>query len=200
MSDILFFVTHPEVVADPKVPVSQWPLSDRGRRRMLAFAEALRSVGVAAIWTSAERKARDGADILGETLCITPKVDSGLGENDRASTGYIAPPEFWLVVEEFFTDPGVSVRGWETAINAQRRIVDAVTRIAASAVEPGPTIIISHGGVGRLLTAHLQGVKIGLEDRPENPGGGCFLTVDRARLAVRCRWRDIEAFNDSDQS
>jgi broad specificity phosphatase PhoE len=164
---------------------------------MRAFAEMLRSAGVAAVWSSAERKARDGADILSEILGITPKIDAALGENDRASTGYIAPPEFWLVVEEFFANPGVSVRGWETAINAQRRIVDAVTRIAASAVEPGPTIIVSHGGVGRLLTAHLQGVKIGQEVRPENPGGGCFFTIDRARLTVLCGWRDIEAFNDS---
>jgi len=26
----LFFITHPDVVSDPEVPVAEWPLSERG--------------------------------------------------------------------------------------------------------------------------------------------------------------------------
>lgn len=31
---LVYFITHPEVVIDPGVPVPQWPLSETGRRRM----------------------------------------------------------------------------------------------------------------------------------------------------------------------
>lgn len=187
----ILFVTHPEVVIDPSIPVPDWPLSELGRRRMKTFAEALRPMGVTAVWSSTERKARDGAEILGATLGISPKVEATLGENNRDATGYIAPPEFWQVVEEFFANPARSIRGWETAADAQTRIVGAVSKIASTAPQHGPTVIVSHGGVGRLLTAHLQQVKIGHEDRPENPGGGCFLTIESASLNLSQSWRDI---------
>ena len=29
----ILFITHPEVVIDPKVPVPEWPLSEQGRTR-----------------------------------------------------------------------------------------------------------------------------------------------------------------------
>jgi broad specificity phosphatase PhoE len=167
----LVFVTHPEVVIDPTVPVPRWPLSALGRRRMTEFANRLADAGVNAVWSSDEQKALDGAVILAETLRVPQHVDAGLGENGRESTGYIAPPEFWEVVAEFFAHPDRSVRGWEAASDAQRRIVAAVGRVSAAAGE-GITVIVSHGGVGRLLRAHLQGVPIGQEHAPSNPGGG----------------------------
>ncbi len=48
MAQILF-VTHPEVVIDPAVPVPRWPLSAKGRARMEALAEALAGQPVRAI-------------------------------------------------------------------------------------------------------------------------------------------------------
>jgi broad specificity phosphatase PhoE len=192
----LLFVTHPEVVIDPATPVPDWVLSDIGRGRMAAFAEAMRTTGVAAVWSSAERKARDGADILSGVLGTPPQVDVELGENCRESTGYIAPSEFGQVVAAFFANPTKSIRGWETAADAQARIVRAVARIAASAPAQGPTVIVSHGGVGRLFMAHLQSVAIGREERPQNPGGGCYLTIDRAHLSLSEGWRDIDQIGD----
>ena len=190
MSAILF-VTHPEVVIDPAVPVPRWPLSPKGVQRMEAFAAALVGRKVAAVWSSDEQKAMDGAAILAKRLGALHRVDPALGENGRESTGYIAPPEFWQVVEQFFAKPDESVRGWETARHAQQRIVAAVERVAASADE-GALIIVSHGGVGALLTAHLQQVEIGREDRPSNPSGGCYLVIDRSPLALSRSWREME--------
>jgi hypothetical protein len=31
---LVYFITHPDVVIDPEVPVPQWPLSHRGKERM----------------------------------------------------------------------------------------------------------------------------------------------------------------------
>jgi broad specificity phosphatase PhoE len=187
----IIFLTHPEVVIDPEVPVPEWPLSQTGRRRMEAFAEALAGAGLAAIHASTEVKARDAAGIVAARLGLPVACDPALGENDRSSTGYIAPPEFWDVVAAFFRSPTESVRGWERAVDAQDRIVSAVRRVVCAS-PPGPVLVVAHGGVGCLLAAHLQGVAIGEEDRPGHPGGGCYIVLDREPLALRGRWHAME--------
>ncbi len=186
----LIFLTHPEVVIDPLVPVPRWPLSPVGRARMERFADALAGRPLSAIHASTEQKALDGADIIAARFGLTVQTDEALGENDRSATGYIAPPEFWDVVREFFAHPHESIRGWERAIDAQTRIVDAVRRVVQSAA--GDTVIVSHGGVGCLLTAHLQNVEIGQESRPTHPGGGCFIVIDRETFSLKQDWRTIE--------
>lgn len=186
------FITHPEVVIDPAAPVPDWPLSDVGRARMTRFAEALKGRRIAAVWSSAERKARDGAEILAERLGLAAQIDAGLGENDRSATGYIAPPEFWEVVTQFFDRPDESVRGWETARAAQTRIVQAVDRVLAATAGGGLILVVSHGGVARLLMARLQGVEIGEEDKPHLEGGGCWMAFDRTTRTLAHGWRALE--------
>ncbi|WP_230530511.1 histidine phosphatase family protein [Microvirga roseola] len=188
----LIFITHPEVVIDPEMPIPEWPLNAVGRARMERFVEALAGRNVSAVYASTERKAMDGAEIVAERLGLTYRTEEDLGENDRSSTGYIAPPEFWEVVDEFFSRPQESIRGWERAIDAQTRIVNAVGRIAREDGTSGDIVIVSHGGVGCLLTAHLQNVEIGRESRPSHPGGGCFIVIDRDPLALKQDWRTIE--------
>lgn len=188
----ILFVTHPEVVIDPATPVPQWPLSETGRRRMDLFVvEALAGRAVTAVWTSDERKALDGGEIVAARLGIPHRVDPELGENDRSSTGYVAPPEFWEIVEQFFARPEESVRGWARARDEQARIVRAVTRLAREEPTDGDLVVVSHGGVGRLLTAYLRAVAIGQEDRPEHPGGGCWLVIDRKTLRITEGWRSV---------
>ncbi len=186
----LIFLTHPEVVIDPLTPVPQWPLNETGRKRMQHFTEALSGIRLSSVHASTEQKAMDGAAIVAERFGLPYRAHEDLGENDRSATGYIAPPEFWEVVQEFFAKPHESIRGWERAIDAQNRIVKAVSRIAAE--ETGDTLIVAHGGVGCLLMAHLQQVEIGRESRPQHPGGGCFIVLDRETLALRQDWRTIE--------
>jgi broad specificity phosphatase PhoE len=188
----IIFLTHPEVVIDPAVPIPQWPLNAVGRERAERFAEMLVGRGVTAVYASTEQKAMDGAAIVSGRLSLAYGTLEALGENDRSATGYIAPPEFWEVVKEFFGRPHESIRGWERAIDAQSRIVEAVTRIAREDPTSGDIVIVSHGGVGALLTAHLQKVAIGQESRPSHPGGGCFLVIDRDAFAIRQDWRAIE--------
>jgi len=188
----LIFLTHPEVVIDPDQPVPEWPLSAIGRARMELFAERLADRDVSAVYASTERKAMDAAAIAAERLGLSYATDHDLGENDRSATGYIAPPEFWDVVREVFNRPHESIRGWERAIDAQMRIVNAVSRILREDETSGDILVVSHGGVGRLLTAHLQQVEIGKENRPAHPGGGCFIRIDRDTFALAQGWRNIE--------
>ena len=144
----LIFLTHPEVVIDPDQPVPEWPLNATGRARMERFAERLADRDVSAVYASTERKAMDGAAIVAERLGFSYDTDTDLGENDRSSTGFLAPPEFWDVVREFFGNPHESIRGWERAIDAQTRIVNAIGRILREDETSGDIVVVSHGGVG----------------------------------------------------
>lgn len=185
------FVTHPEVVIDPLIPVPQWPLSARGRERMELMAGKLAAAGASAVWSSDERKAMDGAEILAARLALPHHVLPELGENDRSATGYIPEPEFSQVAAEFFAKPTQSVRGWASAADEQQRIVAAVESVAARA-DDGLQLIVSHGGVGRLLRARLEDVSIGQESRPGNPRGGCCMLLSAPPFAALSPWIDIE--------
>jgi broad specificity phosphatase PhoE len=188
----LIFITHPEVVIDPDQPIPEWPLNAIGRERMERFADLLVGSNVSAVYASNERKAMDGAAIVARRLGLPYRTDEDLGENDRSATGYIAPPEFWEVVDAFFARPHESIRGWEKAIDAQARIVNAVGRIGQADETSGDIVIVSHGAVGCLLTAHLQNVAIGQESRPSHSGGGCYLVIDRASFTLQQNWRAME--------
>ena len=185
------FLTHPQVVIDPALPVPRWPLSDVGRRRARLFADSLADGEVTAVWSSREQKALDGGAIIAGRLGVQHRIDPDLGENDRSATGYIAPPEFWEVVAQFFGKPDESARGWETARHAQTRIVTAMRRLARDEPTRGDIVVVAHGGVGELLMAHLQGVAIGDHDKPQHPGGGCWIEIDKDGFSLLAGWRTV---------
>jgi broad specificity phosphatase PhoE len=99
----------------------------------------------------------DAASIMASHLGVRPIVVETLGENDRSATGHLARSEFEAVADEFFARPDDSVRGWERAADAQRRIVDAVERVVPMWVADADIAVVSHGGVGSLLLCHLSG-------------------------------------------
>jgi broad specificity phosphatase PhoE len=189
---LVHFITHPEVTIDPAIAVRDWPLSPNGRRRMQLALDQPWVTGIRAIFSSAERKALDAAGILAEHLRVSPVIIDDLGENDRSATGYLPKAEFEAVADRFFARPEDSVRGWERAIDAQRRIIGAVQRAIAGAPSGGDVAIVSHGGVGALLLCHLKNVPISrTEDQPGN-GGGHVFSFGAASRRLLSGWRRIE--------
>lgn len=193
MSRLVYFITHPNVVISRDLPVPQWPLSERG---LLRIREALRQPwvgGISAIYCSREQKAIDGAQVLAAHPSLTVQQMHELGENDRASTGFLAPSEFEEVANQFFARPRESVLGWEPAVNAQRRISDAVDSIINADRTAGAIAIVSHGAVGTLLLCRLSGFEISRKwDQPANGGGNYFsFTVETRR--VLHGWKPIDA-------
>jgi broad specificity phosphatase PhoE len=147
---------------------------------------------VTAIYCSTEQKAIDGAAILAEHLSLGFEMIAELGENDRSATGFLPPPEFEKVADEFFASPGASVRGWERAVDAQARIVRAVESIAANDKTAGAIAIVSHGAVGTLLYCHLAGEPISRRrDQPPN-GGGNFFGFTLSPPNVHSWWNPID--------
>ena len=113
-----------------------------------------------------------------------------MGENDRSATGYLPRAEFEAVADQFFASPELTVRGWERAVDAQRRIVAAVEHVlAVSAGCGGDMAIVSHGAVGTLLLCHLRDCSIGrAHDQAPNNGGNHF-AFDADTRRVRYGWQ-----------
>ena len=147
---------------------------------------------VASIYSSTEQKAIDAAQILANHLSLNFRQEEDLGENDRSSTGFLNPDEFEAVASEFFANPERSVRGWERAAEAQRRIVNAVTSIEQRDQAVGNIAIVSHGAVGTLLYCYLTGKPISREwDQPPN-GGGNFYTFTLSPPRANAGWAAID--------
>lgn len=184
----VIYISHPEVVVDPKVPVPQWGLSPVGRTRMTLFAAAAALDGTTSVWSSAETKARDGAAILAAARGLPHCEDEGLGENDRSATGFVPPPRFWELRDAFFAAPDESVEGWETARHAQARILGAIDRVSAQA-PAGDVAIVAHGGVGALALAALSKAPISVSfDQPEQ---GNWFTFDRETRKLLGGWTPL---------
>lgn len=181
-------MTHPEVRADPAVPITEWELNDIGRERAAAFARSPVVSQAGALFSSEERKARDAAEIISAHLGLAPNIDPRLGENDRSATGFLAPVEFEAAADRFFRHPLESFRGWERAIDAQERIVRAVQEIVRSH-RAGDLVIVSHGAVGTLLFCALGGHPI--TRRYDQPFQGHYWRAPLHTLQPEHGWRPI---------
>ena len=192
MGSQLYFITHPNVVVSPDVPVPRWPLSALGRSRMHRGLQLPWVRELEAIYCSTEQKAIDGASILGGHLALPVVEMEALGENDRSATGFLPPNEFQRVADLFFANPAASVRGWERALDAQARVVRAVSEIARAESSSRAVAIVSHGAVGTLLYCHLAGLAIARKwDQPPN-GGGNYFGFDMFPPSVKCHWQPVD--------
>lgn len=189
MSARIRYLTHPQVQIDPHVPVPDWGLSETGRRRVRALAEAGFLAGTTQVIASAERKAIETAEPICAALGVTLEIRADMHENDRAATGFLPPPEFEAVADAFFARPQESVRGWERAIDAQARIVREVEAVLARRLD-GDVLFVGHGGVGTLLFCHLAGHAIS-RAYDQTGGGGNYFSFTRDGRVLHV-WRRME--------
>jgi len=190
MTTHIRYLTHPQVKIEPAVPVPSWGLSDVGRTRTEALANAGWLSETTQIISSSERKAIETAAIIAGELKVTVEVLDAMHENDRSTTGFLAPDEFETVADQFFADPLVSIRGWERAIDGQLRIVREVERVLARN-RSGDVLFVGHGAVGTLLFCHYSGFAIDRAyDQPA--GGGYYFTLVKDRRRVLHPWRRME--------
>jgi broad specificity phosphatase PhoE len=186
------FISHPDVVVNRDVPIPQWPLSEVGFYRMKVSLQQPWVSDISAVYCSSEQKSIDGAKIVAEHLSLNFVSVTSLGENDRSSTGFLPPQEFEMVADEFFAKPEVSVRGWETAADAQTRIVKAIMSIADSDQSSESIAIVSHGAVGALLYCYLAGEDISRRwDQPPTNGGN-YYSFQTGPEQVFSWWKPID--------
>ena len=88
--------------------------------------------------------------------------------------------------------PGKSARGWERAIDAQRRIAEAVNQAIALVAADPDIAIISHGAAGALLLCHRKGVPISRREDQPSGGGGTIYSFDVATRRLLTEWHRID--------
>ncbi|WIJ25366.1 histidine phosphatase family protein [Devosia sp. RR2S18] len=188
------YVTHPQVEMDPDVPVPRWGLSAEGRHRAEAFARSGVVPPGAKVFASDERKAMELAVLIALAAGTEFASDHRMGENDRSATGFLPPPLFEATADRFFAQPEESADGWERAIDAQRRIVDAVGRALANVPSGTHAIFCGHGAVGTLLKCHLANRPISRREDQHHagPGGGNCFVFDTDSPKLHTDWMRME--------
>jgi broad specificity phosphatase PhoE len=131
------------------------PLSDRGREQAHRLAADVAGAGLAAIWTSALRRARETAEIVGAAAGLVPRVDERLAESHRGRwEGRLVTdiereePELWAAWRR--AGAGFRFPGGESLAEHQRRALAALDAVREG---PLPALVVSHGGTIRAIAA-----------------------------------------------
>ena len=189
---VLRYISHPNVDIDPHRPVAEWRLSELGRQRAHALLDQEWITSIGLIISSAETKALETADLIAARLNMDVDGRRSTGEIDRSATGFVEPERHELLADRFFAHPTQSASGWERAVDAQQRIVDAVGDVldAPLADPDGDVAIVGHGAVGTLLMCHLNSRAINRSH--DQPGQGHYWSYDRSDRRLLHPWQPID--------
>ena len=154
----LVLVRHSLPQMDRNAQRNLWHLSDEGRRRCNALAEALAGVAPRLIASSTEPKAVQTANIVAERLDTPHREFEGLHEHDRSNVEFLPAEDFDPAIASFFASPDELVLGKETASQAHKRFSGAVQAVLAEAPD-GNVAIVSHGTVMALFVAKWAGIE-----------------------------------------
>ena len=187
------YLTHPEVNIDTEIATPDWGLSAIGAGRIADLSARVTGLNNCQVFASAERKALESAWPLAARTGRALGIAHEMGEIDRSSTGFLEPNAFWAARDAFFGAPNLSYKGWETANDAQVRIVAAITKaIHQSGAEK--LLFAGHGAVGALLYCHLSGQQIDV--KWDQPGPGHWFAFDPDSGTVEHQWQPIERLMD----
>jgi broad specificity phosphatase PhoE len=158
------------------------PLSEAGRAEAQRLASELESNGIAAVWTSPLRRARETAAIVAAPLALEPRVCGDLMESARGRwegvpVDRIAHDEPALHAAFERGDPDFAFPGGESLREQQARTRAALLVIAAG---PLPAAVVAHAGTIRAAFA--------LSGRPVGPERA----LEHGAVAARLRVADLQ--------
>lgn len=131
------------------------PLTERGREQARELARAVAGEGIAALYTSQLRRARETASIVGDALDLELRVDERLAESDRGEwEGRLVSeiereePELWEAWRR--ADGSFRFPGGESLVEHLRRVTASLADISRG---PLPALVVCHGGTIRCAVA-----------------------------------------------
>jgi broad specificity phosphatase PhoE len=148
------------------------PLNDRGREQARELAAAVAGEGLAALWTSDMRRARETAAIVAAEVGLEPRVDPRLAEGDWGSwqgrlIEDIAREDAELWAAFLRAGPDFRFPDGESLAEHMARVSEALDEIAEG---PSPALVVCHGGTIRCAFArtHPRGLDAFHEIVPAN--------------------------------
>jgi broad specificity phosphatase PhoE len=154
----LVLIRHAQVVVDPNESADQWRLTPEGEADAAALRKRPEIASARRFFSSPEPKA----------LATAAKVASGrpvitvhdLRELDRHAAGWLGDAgDYSSMVVQMLHHPDVSIRGCETAVHAQSRIVQTIGDLARRNPYE-PIGVVSHGIVLAMYLSWLRGQRI----------------------------------------
>ncbi len=186
-----YYFTHTQARVDPSIPVRDWHLSDEGRARVLGVANQPWMTRVTRIVAPSEARSIEAAGIIAHRRSLPVSVNPGFDDSGRPLVDFLPVAELDKVIDAFFANPGSCARpGWQTAAEAQRRVVTALGGELAAKTDTGDLLILGHGRIGTLLLCHLAGLPISREHF-QATGGGNLFAFDCATRKVLFRWQTV---------
>lgn len=153
----IYFITHPNVIVDPNQPPQEWHLSETGEERVKTLGQEHFWRYVQHIFTSPENRALETSQILHDIHHIAVRPFEELQEQRRSNTNYfLSMTDLAITMRMFFSRPKESIRGWESAVDTQNRIVAAIDSLQELYPDYQTVAIISHGIIGSLLRSYLM--------------------------------------------
>lgn len=167
------------------------PLSDLGRRQAEVAADGVVGLGITRVFASPLVRAHETATIVGDALGLAIDADPRLQERDAGAWTGRTRAEIEAGWPGFLAD-GNRPDGFETDDILHERALAAIGDIAA--VATGPVLVISHGGLIRVVeralgsephsVPNLGGLDI---HRIDDDGTDGIDGTDGARLALQGR-------------
>ena len=138
----IYLVRHAQSQPSADVDEPQWPLSERGSEQARALVPAMRSLGIATLYSSPYPRAIHTLAPLAEALGKPLIVEHALHERvlSRRNLG----DQWWPTIERYWRDPDFALDDGESNRACTRRMRDAIDRLAARHL--GETLALaSHG-------------------------------------------------------
>lgn len=175
MNNFLYLIRQPSVQQDPAIPSTHWQLSRLGweQSRKLAELEIWHTTPISVVYTSAELKAIQTAEIISE---YHPRVERralmSLNEAQR-SIEYLSVEKYQDSAYRFFTFPDkVALSGWARSSAVRTLVVGTYEDIIRDLKrQQKSAAIISHGMALTLLRAYIKGDTASYEDWRSIPFG-----------------------------
>jgi alpha-ribazole phosphatase len=151
------------------------PLDEIGRRQVAALVDALKERPLAAVFSSAFRRARETAEMIAATHGVLPEVIDAIGEIDIGTWEGLTWDQIrakWPSEAAAF-DADCSKQGYlggEDYAQLRDRVVPALEALRIEFV--GKTVVVvGHNGVNRAAICHWLGVPLGYSRRIPQANG-----------------------------
>ncbi len=154
----MYFITHPVVNIDPRIPPNKWSISEEGWKQVRNLSKELFWKDVDTIFASTEPKANKAAEFWSKKFGIPFSIVDDIQEIDRSSTGFVSQSDLNYIIDRFYSKPEERVRGWESANECLERMVRTINRLTEENRNKN-IVIVSHGAIGNLYACKIKGIK-----------------------------------------
>lgn len=151
----LILVRHAEPEVSPTLGAAEWPLTSRGEFAVRRLATVLSGLQPGWIVSSPERKARETAALIAESLEIPVAEEPLIAEQGAGPDEFIADyGEFRNLVRTHFAQPQQVVFRNEAAADAAQRLAICIDQCRDAG---GVPVLVTHGRIMASWLASLTG-------------------------------------------